>query len=579
MKQRYGLTLGLLLCLLVISLLAAMAQPVQKSISLSGAGISGVLPINRGGSGATTASGARTAFGIGSVGLLNSIGISDVTGLQAALDAKGDGDLTGLTVTSSSGALTVGGSPCTAGACTIALGLSGLASSITGLSGTGWVKLTGGTSFGVNASIPYADISGTPTLGTAAILDVPASGDASSGQVVKGSDTRLTNSRAPTGAAGGSLTGTYPNPTLATGSVGSSQIVDDSVGSADLAASLALAGVPTAPTAAVGTNTTQIATTAGVRAEITDRAVSFKDIQNKSDSEKRQARANIGAGKSSTVFTFAQTIEGTTFSAYPQPFSNSYTGVRLSENVVAVSETGIFELSAEVRGGDLRGNNYSASAPQYLGIAPLDYKQRTISPNHVLFVSGSARTTFAANPDHSGDGLALKNGDTQFCVADGTGWYRSSAVGYYRHATWWPDAGGTGYSDGATLWPPYTYSRLTSSSSGGGAYPYDNGMWTATGSGNCFTLSAAWTMGNIAVGVPVANSTDGSNYQYVLLSNISVPLGNTSYSTTLGGMGCNTAVGATQFWCGTAFLRGVWIPNITGTTATTFLNNLTLTVR
>lgn len=44
----------------------------------------------------------------------------------------------------------------------------------------------------------YASLSGKPTLGTAAALDVPAAGDAAAGQVVKGSDTRLTNARTPT---------------------------------------------------------------------------------------------------------------------------------------------------------------------------------------------------------------------------------------------------------------------------------------------------------------------------------------------------------------------------------------------
>ena len=43
----------------------------------------------------------------------------------------------------------------------------------------------------------YSDLTNKPTLGTAAAKDVPASGNASSAQVVLGSDTRLTDARTP----------------------------------------------------------------------------------------------------------------------------------------------------------------------------------------------------------------------------------------------------------------------------------------------------------------------------------------------------------------------------------------------
>ncbi|WP_415063687.1 hypothetical protein [Bdellovibrio sp.] len=61
-------------------------------------------------------------------------------------------------------------------------------------------------------TLANTDISG---LGTSATLNVASSGNASVAEVVKGNDTRLTDSRAPSGAANGDLSGTYPNPAVA----------------------------------------------------------------------------------------------------------------------------------------------------------------------------------------------------------------------------------------------------------------------------------------------------------------------------------------------------------------------------
>ena len=262
--------------------LGTMAVQAAGSVAITGGTITGItdLAIADGGTGASTAAGARTNLGLGTAAVLD---VPLGTTAAAGEVVKGDDvRLTGTRTPSAHAASHATGqadaiAPSSIGALTAASNLSDVASASTARTNLG--------------------------LGTAATVNVPASGDATSGQVVKGDDTRLTNARtASAHAANHATAGSDPLTAADVGALTRASNLSDIVTPSACRANLGLGTMATQDASAV-------AITGGTITGITDLPVAHGGT---GSSNAAGARTNLGLGTIATQDASAVAITGGT---------------------------------------------------------------------------------------------------------------------------------------------------------------------------------------------------------------------------------------------------------------------------
>ncbi|MFC1452188.1 hypothetical protein ACFLSJ_02440 [Verrucomicrobiota bacterium] len=84
-----------------------------------------------------------------------------------------------------------------------------------------------------------ADIDGSKvkqaTTSARGTVELATDGESAAGVAVQGNDSRMSDSRTPSGAAGGDLTGTYPDPSIDADAVTSAKILDETITGDDIA--------------------------------------------------------------------------------------------------------------------------------------------------------------------------------------------------------------------------------------------------------------------------------------------------------------------------------------------------------
>lgn len=295
--------------------------------------------------------------------------------------------------------------------------------SVSGNAGTATALQTArtiaGTSFDgtANIDITYANLTGLPTLGTAAAKNIPATGDASATEVVYGTDTRLTNARVASGGNAATVTngvyttdtGTVTNIMLA-GSIANAKLLNSSVtvGSTSIAlgaTSTTLAGLTSV------TSTQFVGALNGTVGVITPATGSFT-IVNATGSIISNSNIAISNGGAIAEMYFNSGITKIESNA-----TGSSIAIVPSNTIVGVFSTSGLAVTGTITGTSFNSiTGLSSTLPAAPGSATIGVSTTAARSDHVhalqTSVSGSAATlatgrTFSLSTDATGTSAAF----------------------------------------------------------------------------------------------------------------------------------------------------------------------------